>query len=80
MRITGGRSPWQEACRSFRNMHTRPTSDRVREAVMSILVARDLIDGAIVLDAFSGTGAFGFENAFPRQRARKRWWIMIVWR
>jgi 16S rRNA (guanine966-N2)-methyltransferase len=37
---------------------TRPTSDRVREALFSIL--GDL-EGAIVLDLFAGTGALGIE-------------------
>jgi 16S rRNA (guanine966-N2)-methyltransferase len=38
---------------------TRPTSDRVREAIGSLLVARDAFAGAHVLDLFAGTGAFG---------------------
>jgi 16S rRNA (guanine(966)-N(2))-methyltransferase RsmD len=37
---------------------TRPTSDRVREALFSIL--GDL-EGAVVLDLFAGTGALGIE-------------------
>jgi 16S rRNA (guanine(966)-N(2))-methyltransferase RsmD len=37
----------------------RPTSDRVREALFSILGER--IPGARVLDAYSGSGALGFE-------------------
>lgn len=39
--------------------HTRPTSDRVREAVFSSLGAR--VAGARVLDLFAGTGAMGLE-------------------
>lgn len=42
----------------------RPTSDRVRESIFNILVhgavGRDL-DGAKILDLFSGTGALGIE-------------------
>jgi len=38
---------------------TRPTSDRVREALFSILAAR--IEGARVLDLFAGSGALGLE-------------------
>lgn len=41
---------------------TRPTSDRVREAVMSALDARGLLEGARVLDLFAGTGALAFES------------------
>ena len=40
---------------------TRPTSDRVREAVFSALDSRDLIVDADVLDLFAGTGALGLE-------------------
>lgn len=37
----------------------RPTSDRAREALFSILAP--YIDGATVLDLYAGTGAFGIE-------------------
>jgi 16S rRNA (guanine966-N2)-methyltransferase len=37
---------------------TRPTSDRVREAVFSILGS---VEGARVLDLFAGSGALGLE-------------------
>jgi 16S rRNA (guanine966-N2)-methyltransferase len=37
---------------------TRPTSDRVREALFSILGD---IEGAVALDLFAGTGALGIE-------------------
>lgn len=40
---------------------TRPTSDRVREAIASALISRGLIDGARVLDLYAGTGALSFE-------------------
>src|SRR5690606_22786686 len=42
---------------------TRPTSDRVREAIFSALDARDVIAGARVLDLYSGSGALGLEAA-----------------
>ena len=38
---------------------TRPTSDRVREALFSILAER--VGGARVLDLFAGSGALGLE-------------------
>lgn len=38
---------------------TRPTADRVREAVFNIISAK--VPGAVVLDLFAGTGAFGLE-------------------
>ncbi len=40
---------------------TRPTSDRVREALFSSLAASVHLDGARVLDLFAGTGAVGLE-------------------
>lgn len=44
-------------------MQTRPTSDRVREALFSSLASRlgDDLGGTAVLDLFAGTGALGFE-------------------
>ena len=40
---------------------TRPTSDRVREALFSALEARDVIAGARVLDLYAGSGALALE-------------------
>jgi 16S rRNA (guanine966-N2)-methyltransferase len=40
---------------------TRPTSDRVREAIFNALVSRDAVAGARVLDVFAGSGALGIE-------------------
>jgi 16S rRNA (guanine966-N2)-methyltransferase len=42
---------------------TRPTSDRVREALFSSLEAKDVVAGARVLDGFAGSGALGLEAA-----------------
>ena len=42
---------------------TRPTSDRVKESVFSILESRGAIQDARVLDLFAGTGALGLEAA-----------------
>jgi 16S rRNA (guanine966-N2)-methyltransferase len=42
---------------------TRPTSDRVRESLFGVLQARGLLDGAVVLDLFAGSGALGLEAA-----------------
>jgi 16S rRNA (guanine966-N2)-methyltransferase len=42
---------------------TRPTSDRVREAIFSRLEHLGVVDGARVLDLFAGSGALGLEAA-----------------
>ncbi|MGO1315885.1 MAG: 16S rRNA (guanine(966)-N(2))-methyltransferase RsmD [Cellulomonadaceae bacterium] len=42
---------------------TRPTSDRVREAMFSRLQHAGVLDGARVLDLFAGSGALGLEAA-----------------
>lgn len=42
---------------------TRPTSDRVREALFSRLEHEGVVGGARVLDLFAGSGALGLEAA-----------------
>ena len=42
---------------------TRPTSDRVREALFSSLEARGLVEATSVADLYAGTGALGLEAA-----------------
>lgn len=42
---------------------TRPTSDRVREALFSRLEHLDVLPGARVLDLYAGSGALGLEAA-----------------
>jgi len=60
MRIIGGRlSGRRFGAPGGRD--TRPTSERVREAVASALQSRRGFDDARVLDLFAGTGAFSFE-------------------
>ncbi len=68
MRITGGihRS---RALVAPRGQATRPTSDRVREALFSILQGRGALSGARVLDLYAGTGALALE-ALSRGAAR----------
>ncbi len=48
---------------------TRPTTDRVREAIFSRLDHEDRLRGAVVLDLFAGSGALGLE-ALSRGAAR----------
>lgn len=54
--VVGGRT-----LRTPRGSKTRPTSDRVREALFSALAARDILTGARVLDLYAGSGALGLE-------------------
>jgi 16S rRNA (guanine(966)-N(2))-methyltransferase RsmD len=60
MRITGG-TLRSRAIRAPRGTATRPTSDRVREALFSILASSSAVEGARVLDLYAGTGALAFE-------------------
>lgn len=47
--------------RGLRGLEVRPTADRVKEALFSILLSRFDLAGAHVLDLFAGTGALGIE-------------------
>ena len=40
---------------------TRPTTDRVREAIFNSLGSSGVLDGALVADLFAGSGAVGIE-------------------
>jgi 16S rRNA (guanine966-N2)-methyltransferase len=60
MRITGGKYR-SLPLKAPRGNATRPTSDRVREALFGILTARGRVEGACVLDLYAGTGALGLE-------------------
>jgi 16S rRNA (guanine966-N2)-methyltransferase len=48
---------------------TRPTTDRVREAVFNSLGSAGVLEGAVVADLFAGSGAIGIE-ALSRGAAR----------
>ena len=48
---------------------TRPTSERVREALFSRLDHMNVLNGTVVLDLYAGTGALGLE-ALSRGSAR----------
>ncbi|MFC7734768.1 16S rRNA (guanine(966)-N(2))-methyltransferase RsmD [Roseomonas sp. GCM10028921] len=73
MRIVAGR--WRgRALGAPPGATTRPTADRVRQALFDSLwhapwAGRGAIEGATVLDAFAGTGALGLE-ALSRGAAR----------
>lgn len=63
--IHGGRT-----IKAVKGSVTRPTGNRVREAVFSSLTALPFdFEGAVVADLFAGSGAYGFE-ALSRGAAR----------
>ncbi|MCI9889740.1 16S rRNA (guanine(966)-N(2))-methyltransferase RsmD [Micrococcales bacterium 31B] len=59
-RIIAGRSGGQRL-KTPKTELTRPTSDRVREAIFSRLAGWDVLHGASVLDLYAGSGALGLE-------------------
>ncbi len=67
MRIVAGH--WRgRALQAPAGAATRPTADRVRQALFDSLwhapwAGRGAVEGVAVLDAFAGTGALGFEAA-----------------
>jgi 16S rRNA (guanine966-N2)-methyltransferase len=60
MRITGGAFR-SRALVAPRGQETRPTSDRVREALFSMLVSDGVFGEPRVLDLYAGSGALGLE-------------------
>jgi 16S rRNA (guanine966-N2)-methyltransferase len=58
MRVIAGRLGGRRLTAPPGRATTRPTSDRVREALFSMLGP---LDGRVVLDLFAGTGALGIE-------------------
>lgn len=72
MRIIAGKYK-AKVFNSPKTEKTRPTLDRVKEAMFSILIPYTL--DANVLDLFSGTGNLGLESI---SRGAKFAWLMIV--
>ncbi len=56
----GGRTGWSPVG-GARGTSTRPTTDRVREAIFNSLGSAGVLDGALVADLFAGSGAIGIE-------------------
>jgi 16S rRNA (guanine966-N2)-methyltransferase len=59
MRIIAGKLKGRQL-KSFEASHIRPTTDRVKESIFNILQSH--VDGARVLDLFSGTGNLAIES------------------
>lgn len=61
MRVIGGSARGRRLL-APKGMDTRPTSDRVKEALFGILTAMaGPLDGCVALDLFAGTGGLGIE-------------------
>ena len=61
MRVIGGSARGRKLT-AFRGDNIRPTTDRVRESLFSILTSRlGSLEGLTVLDLFAGSGALGIE-------------------
>lgn len=58
MRVIGGEFR-SRLLKSLPGLDIRPTPDRLREALFSILAPR--LEGAVFVDAYAGTGAVGIE-------------------
>lgn len=61
MRIIGGMLSGRRISPPARMPHTRPTTDRAREALFNILSNRLDLEAVSALDLFAGTGSIGFE-------------------
>lgn len=61
MRVIGGSARGRQLA-TLQDKTIRPTADRVREALFSILVSKlGSLSGLVVLDLFAGSGALGIE-------------------
>ena len=60
MRVIAGKARGTRLV-SPRGMHTRPTADRVREALFSIIGSRLELERARIIDICAGTGSLGIE-------------------
>lgn len=61
MRVIAGAAKGRRL-RALRGEAVRPTADRVKEALFSMLQSRFDLGGAVLLDLFAGTGALGIEG------------------
>ncbi len=60
MRVVAGEAKGRRL-RAPAGIGTRPTSDRVREAIFDMLASLDAVEDASVVDLFAGSGALGIE-------------------
>ena len=60
MRIIAGKARGQKIISPV-TMETRPTLDRIKEAIFNII--QNIYTDAVVVDVFAGTGSLGLEAA-----------------
>lgn len=60
MRITGGQFRGRRL-NTPQGKDIRPTTDKVRQAMINMLHSRGAVGGSVVFDGFCGTGALGLE-------------------
>ncbi|MGB4108121.1 MAG: 16S rRNA (guanine(966)-N(2))-methyltransferase RsmD [Alphaproteobacteria bacterium] len=60
MRIVGGKYG-SRVLKAPKDDAIRPTSDKLRGAIFNMLRSRGVLDGALAMDCFCGTGALGIE-------------------
>ena len=60
MRIIAGELKGRQIA-TVADLHYRPTTERAREAIFSMLESMDCVSHKKVLDLYSGTGSLGFE-------------------
>ena len=72
LRVVGGEARGR-ALRAPKGHGTRPTSDRVREAMFDVLTTMAAVDGAVVADLFAGSGALGIESL--SRGATRAWFV-----
>ena len=60
MRIVSGKYGGRRL-KTPKNKAIRPTSDKVRQAIFNSLHSRGVVQDAVVIDAFCGSGALGIE-------------------
>jgi 16S rRNA (guanine(966)-N(2))-methyltransferase RsmD len=61
MRVIAGAAKGRRL-RTLPGRAVRPTADRVKEALFSMLLSRFDLSGAVLLDLFAGSGALGIEG------------------
>ncbi|MFT4245649.1 MAG: 16S rRNA (guanine(966)-N(2))-methyltransferase RsmD [Micrococcaceae bacterium] len=62
MRIIAGVLKGQQL-KTLAGDNTRPTTDKVKEALFSTLISYNMLEDSVVLDLFAGSGALGLEAA-----------------